>query len=302
MFGKRKLSRFVSLFGIILFGISISAPLVSFAAVKDTDADGLTDQSEKDVYLTDPIVFDTDGDTVGDGEEVTDGTNPLDQSDSRLTALRVEPDLGIFGERNKFAWYFARATGIVSFILLTMVMVFGMAVSSRAFVGKLNLGNALELHRTISWLALFSIVLHFGSFFFDDFLRMTPAEALLPFILHRDFPSALGFDLGKTVALGIIAFYLVVMLIFTSEFRAKMSAKLWRRLHYSSFVAYPLFFAHGFMSGTDSGEWWMRAMYVGSVVIVSVMILVRIIFRNILPKIRARRAAQEDPSSLPQNR
>jgi hypothetical protein len=43
----------------------------------DRDADGLFDDDETGVYGTNPDVFDTDGDGVGDGEEVFLGTEPL---------------------------------------------------------------------------------------------------------------------------------------------------------------------------------------------------------------------------------
>ena len=44
---------------------------------KDTDCDGLSDYEEKNVYLTDPLAFDTDKDGVSDGREIGIGTNPL---------------------------------------------------------------------------------------------------------------------------------------------------------------------------------------------------------------------------------
>jgi uncharacterized protein YkwD len=49
----------------------------------DRDGDGLSDQVEAGIHGTDPGVFDTDGGGVGDGQEVTDRTNPLDPSDDR---------------------------------------------------------------------------------------------------------------------------------------------------------------------------------------------------------------------------
>lgn len=42
----------------------------------DTDADGLTDFVEVNVYKTNPLVADTDGDSYPDGQEVTNGYNP----------------------------------------------------------------------------------------------------------------------------------------------------------------------------------------------------------------------------------
>jgi hypothetical protein len=46
----------------------------------DSDGDGLYDDDETDVYGTDPFGYDTDGDGVGDGEEVYYGSNPLDRN------------------------------------------------------------------------------------------------------------------------------------------------------------------------------------------------------------------------------
>lgn len=46
----------------------------------DSDSDGLFDEDEEQVYGTDPDTFDTDGDGTGDGAEVFDETDPLDDA------------------------------------------------------------------------------------------------------------------------------------------------------------------------------------------------------------------------------
>lgn len=51
------------------------------AAPMDRDDDGLYDDDETDYYNTDPNEYDTDGDGVGDGEEVYNATDPLDATD-----------------------------------------------------------------------------------------------------------------------------------------------------------------------------------------------------------------------------
>ncbi len=43
----------------------------------DSDGDGLSDEEEDTVYQTDPLVVDTDGDLVSDGDEVAAGFNPV---------------------------------------------------------------------------------------------------------------------------------------------------------------------------------------------------------------------------------
>lgn len=46
----------------------------------DRDEDGLYDDDEDEVYGTDPDEYDTDGDGTGDGEEIFNGTDPLDDA------------------------------------------------------------------------------------------------------------------------------------------------------------------------------------------------------------------------------
>ena len=260
---------------------------VSSAAVRDTDFDGLTDEGERSIYQTNPEAYDTDGDTVGDGQEIVSETDPLDSNDSVLARLSRQ-DSGIFGPQTEQPWYLARASGLLAFMLLTFGSVYGLVMSSRAFNRIIASPTAYELHRVLSFASLGAVLLHIGSFFFDDYVQIRFFEALIPGVLKRDFPSALGYDLGFSVGLGIVAFYLMIILIVTSEFRAKLHTKTWRRIHYVSFVAYLLFVVHGFTAGTDSGQLWVRWMYIGSLSLVSMLVLVRIFSRVILPRWQAR--------------
>lgn len=220
------------------------------ATVKDSDADGLTDQAELEIYLTNPMVADTDIDGIDDGTEILNKTNPLRAEDSSST------------DTSKLPWQIGRASGILAFILLTVVVVNGLLMSTRALFRIIPPAFNYETHRFLSWMAILAIIGHFASFIFDDFLRLTLGESLLPFLLVRDFPSQLGFSLTWTIGLGIIAFYGILALVITSELRRfGFPVKKWRVLHYTSFLAYILFLVHGITAGTDSREWWMIWMY-----------------------------------------
>ena len=278
---------FLILSAVALVSVGLAGfPSVGVAAIKDSDFDQLTDESETGVYKTDPHVFDTDGDGVGDGEEIVSGTSPLDPRSSQIIDLTREV-AGILGNREQWPWYFARATGILAFVLLTIVSVYGLVISSRAFQKIISGAAAYELHRTFSWMALGAVVLHVGSFFFDDFLKIGFVEAFVPGVLERSYTSVLGYDMGLAVAFGIAGLYFMLILILTSEFRSKLSPKTWRMTHYVSFVAYLAFVAHGVMTGTDSKEIWMQILYAGSLSLVTTLVLVRILSRTLIPKIRS---------------
>jgi sulfoxide reductase heme-binding subunit YedZ len=56
---------------------------------------------------------------------------------------------------------------------------------------------------------------------------------------------------------GTLAFDLVVVLIVTSLLRDRMSARVWRALHWSAYAAWPFAFLHFLGDGTDAahGRW-----------------------------------------------
>lgn len=56
--------------------VPLAVAVPAYADRPDRDNDGLYDDDEVEVYSTNPDVADTDGDGVGDGQEVYDGTDP----------------------------------------------------------------------------------------------------------------------------------------------------------------------------------------------------------------------------------
>lgn len=259
--------------GSVWFGAGSS---LAQAAVQDTDLDSLTDESERSVYGTDPTLFDSDGDGIGDGEEVLDSTNPLDPGSSHLATLKTSADPGILGEGDKRAWYFGRASGLAAFLLFTLVVIYGLLSKSQLLIRTLPGATLTAVHEYLSLSALAVGIAHIASFFFDRYMHISIVEALVPFYLRRDFSSALGLDIGIAIGLGILALYLGLILVLTSLYRHKLPLKLWRGLHYLSFAFYLLIILHGLAAGTDSTNTWIQAMYGGSFAIVMLLVIVRI--------------------------
>lgn len=248
MFGHHKKTFLAAAF-IACIGLMTYSPIQ--AALKDSDADGLTDQAETELYLTSPTNADSDSDGIDDASEILNTTNPLERNVQEDTPAN-----------SKLAWYIGRASGILAFILLTLVVVNGLLMSTRTAFRVMPPALNYEMHRFFSWMAIITVIGHFASFTLDGFFHLTFLEGLVPFLLERDFTSSLGYGFNISVGIGIIAFYGILALVVTSELRRfGFPLKKWRALHYTSFLAYILFLAHGIMAGTDSLSWWMMWIY-----------------------------------------
>lgn len=251
MFGKHRNTI------IVLIALFFVLVLPVQGALQDSDADGLTNQAETEIYLTDPTNPDTDGDSVSDGDEILSNTNPI-SAESHPNQV-IESD---YMSNKSFAWFIGRSSGVVAFILLTIVVVNGLLITTRLVFRLLPPALNYEMHRFFAWTAFIALIGHIVSFTFDEYFHLTYFEGFVPFVLMRDFSSHLGYDLRYAVGIGTIAFYGIIALLITSELKGRgVSLKKWRALHYSSFLTYCLFLAHGYLSGTDSNEWWMLWLY-----------------------------------------
>src|SRR5262249_59472944 len=115
-------------------------------------------------------------------------------------------------------WYLMRATGIVSLLLLTLVVVLGIATSQRA---KLAGHRAVThgVHRSASLLALVFLAIHVVTAVLDPDAAVGLLALLVPFAAAAR-PLWIG--------LGALALQLVAALVVTSLLRRHLSRRTWR--------------------------------------------------------------------------
>ena len=269
---------------------------------KDSDLDGVSDDAEINTYKTNPNEPDSDNDKVLDYQEILDGTNPNDpNSNFILLAQNANQSFS-----SRIDWYISRISGITAFVLFTFVICLGLMMTSKATlkVKRFSPAQFLEKHQlTATFLAFSLVLLHFMILFFDQTIKLKPIEAFVPLLLKRDFNSVGGYNLTWTIALGIIAFYLALVLIITSNYRNRIvSHKTWRAIHYSSFLFFILIVLHGFFSGSDSKSWWMILIYLTSVITVISLLLIRIFGKKqIIESVKQDRLKEinKSPTSIP---
>lgn len=270
--GNRSAYALLGFMSIFLFcAWMISLPV--HASVKDTDADGLTDAAETELYRTNPTSSDTDGDGISDLQELKQGTDPLVMNVTSTLVRQWQSD-----KQLPLAWYIGRASGILAFILLTIVVVNGLLMTTRLVFRFLPPALNYEMHRFLSWMALLAVLGHFVSFIFDTYLKVTLMEGLIPFTLMRDFPSLGGYSLQWAIGIGTLAFYGIIAQVLTSQLKGSaIGLKTWRMWHYLGFPTYLLFLSHGYFAGTDSLTWWMIWLYSLSAGLVFSLVVVRIL-------------------------
>jgi predicted ferric reductase len=152
-------------------------------------------------------------------------------------------------------WYITRSAGLTAYLVLWLSVAWGLAVSSRILDTLLNRSFTYEYHQFLSLLAIGFIVLHIIVLYFDRYLPYTISQVLVPF-LSPYRPVWVG--------LGVVAFYLTLLVTVTFYLRSQIGLKAFRAIHVLSLVAYVGVAVHGLMSGTDSALPAVQLMYVGT--------------------------------------
>ncbi len=156
-------------------------------------------------------------------------------------------------------WYVTRASGIVAYLLLWFSMVLGLGVTSKFFDHLLDRVFTYDFHQFISLLSIAFMVLHVVVLLLDRYLPYSVWQVLVPFISpYRPF----------WVGVGVIAFYLTLLVTVTFYLRKRISMRSFRIIHYLSLVGYVGATLHGLYAGTDSPLTTMQFLYAGTAVVV----------------------------------
>ena len=153
-------------------------------------------------------------------------------------------------------WYASRATGVVTLLLLTAVVVLGILVNRQGRLPGLPGFAVTGLHRNTSLLAVAFLAIHVLTAVADPFVTIRLAAAVLPFASAYK-PFWLG--------LGAVSLDLVAALILTSLARARMSRRAWRGIHWLGYAAWPLAVVHSLGSSSDARSGLVLALLAGCV-------------------------------------
>jgi sulfoxide reductase heme-binding subunit YedZ len=168
-------------------------------------------------------------------------------------------------------WYASRATGVVSLVQLTIVVVLGVGVQRQARLPGLPRFGVVGLHRSVSLLSVVFLAIHVGTAIADPYVSIRLLDAILPFGSSYE-----QFWLG----LGAVGSDLIIALIATSLIRVRLGHRVWRWVHWLAYAAWPVAVAHGIGSSPDMQSGWLLGLAVLCVAAVAAAVAWRLAGRS----------------------
>src|SRR5690348_1287920 len=152
---------------------------------------------------------------------------------------------------NTAFWYASRATGIVSLLLLTAVLVLGILVNRQGRLPGLPRFAVTDLHRNLSLLSVAFIAVHILTAVADTYVHIPLPSAVVPF--------ASGYE-RLWLGLGAISLDLMAAMIVTSLLRGRLNRVVWKAVHLLAYASWPIAFAHSLGSSNDLQQGWLLGL------------------------------------------
>ncbi len=164
-------------------------------------------------------------------------------------------------------WYFGRATGLIALVLLTATIVLGVLGPMRLSSGRWPRSAIRTVHRDLALLSIAVIAIHVVVLVLDTDVHTPLSTAVLPFgSPYRPF----------WMALGAIAFDLLIAIVITSLLRRRIGERAWRLTHWLTYASWPIAVAHGLGTGSDRARTWALAITFACCAIVAFAALIRL--------------------------
>ncbi len=142
-------------------------------------------------------------------------------------------------------WYLTRSSGVVAALLIVAALLWGFLFSARETGERLRPAWWLDLHNWLGGLALIFTGVHVVASVLDSTSGIGLLQVLVPGTAELD---------GWAIGWGVIATYLLAIVVFTTWPRRLGNRRWWRVLHLTSVVATALALLHSYQSGTDTSR------------------------------------------------
>lgn len=164
-------------------------------------------------------------------------------------------------------WHTVRGAGLTAYILLFLAVSAGLVQSLPVTPPRIR-PFLMATHTTAGWLGLLFGLVHGLVLRFDNYIGYSWADIFIPFSsAHKSIATSAG----------IIGFYVMLVIMASSDWRKYVNRKIWRLLHMMAYPAYLLALYHGLVLGTDTQLASIRLLYVCTSVIAIALFIIRLV-------------------------
>jgi hypothetical protein len=167
-----------------------------------------------------------------------------------------------------YMYYFVEFyAGVVTLVSMSLTVMAGLVATDRIVLLVRHRVLLQSVHRATGIIAVSGLVLHVVLKISVG--RAAPIDAVVPFVSGR----------GLYVGLGSVAAYLLVSVLWVGLIRARFVGVgkpwMWRALHSTAYISWPVALVHGLNSGRPPAT-WVTLSYLLCVLLVLIALLVRL--------------------------
>ena len=137
-------------------------------------------------------------------------------------------------------WITSRALGLTAYLLFFLSMATGMIQGMKGVLPAYRLAIGV-IHQSSSWLGWLCVLSHALILVFDDFVGFSLKDLFIPFSSEYETIA---------VSFGVLAMYILFILLVSSDLMKMLGRKWWRIVHSLSFAGFALSFVHGLFFST----------------------------------------------------
>ncbi|MEI7426111.1 MAG: ferric reductase-like transmembrane domain-containing protein [Candidatus Moraniibacteriota bacterium] len=169
-----------------------------------------------------------------------------------------------------WAGYFARAGGLVAFLLLYFSIFFGLAIRLPILKNLLAPVYSFSLHKIISVQAFIFVLLHVLFFFGDKYLDFGFKDIFVPFASVYK---------SEIVALGVFGMYIMFFLIISTYLRRFLTYAVWRAMHFLNIILYIFIVIHAYYLGSDLQGGYLQKIFIGLNIFLAIIFILALIIK-----------------------
>jgi sulfoxide reductase heme-binding subunit YedZ len=165
-------------------------------------------------------------------------------------------------------WYIARASGIIAWLFITASVLWGIMLSTKLFPAHRRPAWLLDLHRGLGALSVLFVATHVAALIADNWIHFDIVDVVVPFASEWK---------PWQVALGVFAMWGLVIVEVTSIAMKRLPKKVWRGIHFTSYLTFLLTSLHGTFAGTDA----TNTLYVATTMVATAALVGAVLYRII---------------------